>query len=125
MTENLPPSTPLRPGKTDPMFKFFMWVCCGVPVFGAAAIALILAISSAAGGDADHSIDAQMACEALVKDQLKSPATADFTTEVDGDGPYSVSGTVDSENSFGAGVQTAFRCAVDSSGSTATLESMG
>lgn len=115
MTDKLPPNPPLSPGKVDPTFKFFGWVCCGVPVLGGLVIVVILAISAAFGGGsstADDSVEAQIACENRIKDALKSPSTADFDDDVSGTGPYTVSGTVDSENSFGAMLRSSFQCTV-------------
>lgn len=59
-------------------------------------------------------VDAQEA----VKNELKSPSTADFPWGYDdyvtdnGDGTYSVSAYVDAENSFGAKVRSNFSCTV-------------
>lgn len=119
MTDKLPPNPPLTPGKADPTFKFFMWVCCGFPVFGGVAIVVVLVISASFGGgssSSDNSVEAQIACENRVKDALKSPSTADFDDEVTGSGPYTVTGTVDSENSFGAMLRSDFRCTVKVTG---------
>lgn len=119
MTDKLPPNPPLTPGKADPTFKFLMWVCCGFPVFGGAAIVLILAISAAFNGgssSSDNSVEAQIACENRIKDALKSPSTADFNDDVTGSGPYKVTGTVDSENSFGAMLRSDFQCTVKVTG---------
>lgn len=119
MTDKLPPNPPLTPGKADPTFKFFMWVCCGFPVFGGVAIVLVLAISAAFNGgssSSDNTVEAQIACESRVKDALKSPSTADFSDDVTGSGPYTVTGTVDSENSFGAMLRSEFQCTVKVTG---------
>lgn len=57
-------------------------------------------------------------CEQEVSKRLKAPATAQFHTEAVPDdpanpdaGPWAVTGTVDSENSFGAYIRTPFQCA--------------
>ncbi|MFJ3319377.1 hypothetical protein [Curtobacterium sp. NPDC086286] len=115
MTDKLPPNPPLSPGKADPTFTFFGWVCCGVPVFGGLVIVILLAISAAFGGgtsSSDNSVEAQIACENRIKDALKSPSSADFNDDVSGSGPYTVTGTVDSENSFGAMLRSNFQCTV-------------
>ena len=56
---------------------------------------------------------AEITCEKLVTNRLKSPATADFTgvtTYKDTVGDYITKGNVDSENSFGANIRTTFLC---------------
>lgn len=53
------------------------------------------------------------ACEDMVRDQLKAPATADFNGSVaTGVGPWEVTGSVDAENSFGAMIRTDWTCTV-------------
>jgi hypothetical protein len=127
VNDKLPPNPPLTPGKPDPTFRFFGWVCCGVPVFGGIVIVLILTISSAVGGGSSSSgdsVEAQIACEERVKQELKSPSTAEFDDTVTGSGPYTVNGTVDSENSFGASLRSNFQCSVrvDSKSTYTTLK---
>lgn len=62
------------------------------------------------GGGADDKGDSEVvACQDLVRDNLKSPSTANFV----GVPSYSagvISGEVDSENSFGANVRSSFQC---------------
>lgn len=56
---------------------------------------------------------AKSACQDWVEDQLKAPSTADFGgVNVSGVGPWTVTGYVDAENSFGANVRTAWACDV-------------
>ena len=62
-------------------------------------------------------IEAQLQCEDLVKNSLKSPSTADFPWKNDWtftpvDGGYQASSYVDSENSFGAELRSNFQCTV-------------
>lgn len=61
---------------------------------------------------ADKQFEAKTACENQVKDRLKSPSTAKFNSDVTGVGPFTVTGTVDSENSFGATLRSSFQCTV-------------
>jgi hypothetical protein len=60
-------------------------------------------------------------CTQFVKDRLKSPGTAEFPNEFEDDGEvvttnvgdvYTVQSHVDSQNTFGGVVQTAFTCEV-------------
>lgn len=63
-------------------------------------------------------------CEKFVQDRLKSPGSATFrdpfgdqvTYTGDGDGPITVNASVDSENSFGASLRSAYTCTVSSIG---------
>jgi hypothetical protein len=70
--------------------------------------------------------DAQRACEdTFIPDRLKSPATAKFsgvTTVYDGS-RYTVTGRVDSQNSFGALVRSSFTCIVTEGSDRWVLES--
>jgi hypothetical protein len=75
-----------------------------------------LTLLAACGGGGDSSSSGYMAevmCEGFVKDRLKSPSSAEFDTSFTGSGPtYTVTGTVDSQNSFGAMVRNEFSCTV-------------
>ena len=55
---------------------------------------------------------AAQACEVVVERQLKAPASAEFTSVAVGGGPWTVQGTVDSQNSFGAMIRTTYECTV-------------
>jgi hypothetical protein len=60
-------------------------------------------------------VDAKIMCERFVKDRLKSPGSADFSEENDvteAGGSWTVSGVVDSQNSFGALLRNQFSCTV-------------
>lgn len=89
----------------------------------AIALIMILGLSTCAAsllsdkptstGDdpATQRMGAQSACESMVKDRLKAPATADFTgVTTTGAGPWTTTGSVDSQNSFGAQIRSSFRC---------------
>ena len=63
--------------------------------------------------------DAVRVCEEeFIPPRLKAPATAEYDLTASG-GPvtYTVSGTVDSENSFGAKIRSTWTCTVGSDGS--------
>jgi hypothetical protein len=69
--------------------------------------------------------DATRVCKDFVKDRLKSPASAEFDTDVKGKaGVYTVVGTVDSENSFGAMMRNEFSCKVKLDGDTWRLRKL-
>lgn len=70
--------------------------------------------------------DATSACEKFVKDDLKSPASAQFSGEdVSHDGSiYTVTGDVDSDNSFGALIRNSFTCTIRDDDTVWTLVSM-
>jgi len=66
--------------------------------------------SGSGGADADG---ATQACHGWVTDELKAPSTADFTgDDVSGNGPWTISGSVDAENSFGAKIRSSWTCEV-------------
>ncbi len=68
------------------------------------------------GGDSDPAAQRQgamIACEDMLRDQLKAPDSADFTgTTATGSGPWTVTGQVDAQNSFGASLRSAWSCEV-------------
>lgn len=73
------------------------------------------------GGDGRNDGMAKVMCENFIKDQLKAPATADFSsifsTTITGSGnDYTVAGTVDAENSFGAKLHSNYTCEVHDNG---------
>jgi len=74
--------------------------------------------------DSSRMATAQIACEQLVKDQLKSPSTAKFTgvyTQTSGS-TFVTTGSVDAQNSFGATIRADFRCETPTgAGSTALV----
>lgn len=69
----------------------------------------------------DNRSTAVVACEGIVKQNLKSPSTASFDSEArdTGERTWEVVGVVDSQNSFGATVRSEFACAVEVSSETA------
>lgn len=81
------------------------------------------AIFSAMGDDGPSSSEnryyAEQACKRSVERQLKAPSTADFSiSSVDekSSNEWSVSGTVDAENSFGAKIRNSWTCIATKSG---------
>jgi hypothetical protein len=67
------------------------------------------------GGDGggSNSRDAALvvACQSVVKNNLKSPSTAKFVGVPKSDGTY-IRGEVDAQNSFGATIRNSFRCTI-------------
>ena len=73
----------------------------------------LLALLTACGGTPPEdlfSID----CQTVIKGRLKAPATAEFSPSYqqvqETGGVYRWAGHVDSQNSFGANIRTAFTC---------------
>lgn len=107
--------------------------CLGFLGIAAAVVVLIVIIITAAGAinashgpsEEDKQASAQVACEDVVKQNLKSPSTANFSNETTtgSDGKYTIEGDVDAQNSFGAMLRNHFVC--DTDGSTASLRSLG
>jgi hypothetical protein len=88
-----------------------------------AAVALVVACLAKGFSDGGNpEVDARIACQDWVKEQLKAPATADFSDieiSVDGD-VYTVVGAVDAENSFGAKIRNHWTCETQDTGDTFT-----
>ncbi len=74
--------------------------------------------------------NAQVMCEIYVKRELKTPAKAEFASRRDleitgsGNGPWTVIGYVDSQNSFGAMLRSNYKCTVSFNGEMATLQEL-
>ncbi len=63
---------------------------------------------------------AQVVCEKAVKQRLKAPATAQFESPertLLGNERFSITGTVDAQNGFGALLRMNYSCAVQFTGS--------
>lgn len=81
-----------------------------------AFLAFMLLKSCVGGGDPkrDEELTARVQCEDEVKAQLKTPSTADVHRGVlsrDANDTIIITGTVDSDNSFGARLTLNYRCA--------------
>lgn len=97
-----------------------------------ASIAAKESADTAADSKVFAKIDAEQAaavaaCESAVRDQLKSPATAQFTITDNGvAGPDenvrgTVTGTVDSQNGFGALLRSSWTCTIPPGSSTSVM----
>jgi hypothetical protein len=101
--------------------------------WAAGIIALVVAVVgflswrvTRADGDGDLGGDAKRACqEDVIPKRLKAPATASFTgVSVTFDGTaYTVAGSVDSENSYGAKIRASFNCVMHADGKRWVVES--
>lgn len=92
------------------------WACGGCIVAGVVIVALFVAFSGVNRKpyDPNNSAEVVSQCEDLVSGQLKAPSTAEFHSSAasEGSGTWTVVGTVDAENSFGAKIRTDYQCSV-------------
>ncbi len=99
-------------------------------VLAVSAVVLVLVLSSCGesnGLDDDRAL-AQVDCQTEVTKELRAPATAEFANwKSIGRNPMTVSGTVDSENAFGAMLRASFQCTAMFHASTVdiTVDSLG
>lgn len=85
----------------------------GFAVFALLAIGVFAWVNSSQTLGNEH--HAESACKEFVKEKLTSPASADFsdvTVSKTGEGEWTVEGTVDADNSFGAAMRGGFTCDV-------------
>lgn len=121
------PTTPVKPRRKIPT------------VVIVAFVGLVLVAFATIGGDGEPSADdlehrAFSACTELVRDRLKSPSSASFRNFFEddgevvvsgsGDGPYTVTSSVDAQNGFGADIRSNFRCVVELDGDVWRLRDM-
>jgi len=78
------------------------------------------ACASGASDDTPSKYEVQAVCEEWVKKQLKAPGTAKFSDHATSGGPISwtVTGSVDAENSFGALLRSSWTCDIRLDGDT-------
>lgn len=92
------------------------WGCLGCLGLVAVFSAVIWIVSSLGAGDDDYTMnnkfEAIAQCEAQIESQLKAPSTAKFNSDATGSGTWTVTGTVDAENSFGAMIRSEYQCTV-------------
>lgn len=98
----------------------FLFGCLGM-VGLVVAIGVAFAVIGAINGASDsynpnNSREAISQCEESIRQQLKSPSTAEFHSNASGSGTWTVIGTVDAQNSFGAKVRSSYQCTVTVSG---------
>lgn len=103
------------PGKheTPEQEKRRGWIGFGI---GAAILlgvaGCMAAVSANNQYDMNNPAEAVEQCEARIEKMLKSPSTAEFASKATGSGEWQVTGTVDSENGFGAKVRSTYSCTV-------------
>lgn len=108
-TEFLPGTdfTPVKPPRIWP------WVVLvGVLVVGLGLSVLTTVNQREPEYDPNNSREAISQCESAIEERLKAPTTAEFNSTATGDGTWTVVGTVDAQNSFGAMIRSAYQCSV-------------
>lgn len=104
--------------------RWLVGIFIGLPLLAGAYSWATDGWDSGRGGDFGEG-EARVMCEEFVSDRLKSPGSADFNrpTIVLWEDPatFRVSGSVDSENSFGATKRIDYQCTVRGEDGTATL----
>jgi hypothetical protein len=88
----------------------------GVVVTVSIALIVWVSVNSAGGSKSGYApnnpAEATAQCEARIERLLKAPDTAKFDSSATGSGTWTVSGTVDSENGFGAMLRSEYQCTV-------------
>lgn len=99
--------------------------CAVAGVVGLVFAAMCFAGGGGSGGDSEPSfVSGYTSCTRMVREQLRSPSTADFPLldyEVRGpasDGSYWIRSHVDAQNAFGAEIRNDWICTITGSGST-------
>lgn len=108
-TEYLPGIQPSGPKKPHPIAWVVMSACL---VMLAAVIWVSIANGDGDDYDVNNSAVAIRHCEDAIKERLKAPSTAEFDSTAAGSGTWTVTGTVDAENSFGAKLRSTYQCSV-------------
>lgn len=86
-------------------------------------VALLALTACSSNYDPNNPEEAKQQCQGFADQRLKAPATADYNlTARQKGGEWVVSGTVDSENGFGAKIRTDVVCRLHMKGDTAYLD---
>lgn len=86
-------------------------------------LVVVLAGCSEEPYDPNNEAEAKAQCEGFADKRLKAPATADYDLAATRDGgAWTVTGTVDSENGFGAKVRGDVTCVLHFEGDIAHLD---
>ncbi|ULJ61041.1 J domain-containing protein [Wielerella bovis] len=102
-----------EPQAMRPFFKILL------SIIGLCVVAVMFSGNGKTSGAKLDEWGAQVSCEDAVSNMLKAPTTAKFDNWVrtpNGDGSFMVTGTVDSQNSFGAMLRSQFSCKVRDKG---------
>jgi hypothetical protein len=126
MTNGLSNFQPPKDPKAKPVgssnTKFGCLGCLGIIVVLFVGCSIAAGINAAQPKDYNTAYQAESQCEARVKEKLKAPSTAEFSgTTATGGGPWTVTGQVDSQNSFGAMIRSPFGCTVTITGESARV----
>ena len=90
-----------------------------------AAVIVVVLIAALTASNEPGESDARSECESFVDARLKAPATADYNLVASQDGEqWTVTGTVDSENGFGAKIRSDVTCELHFEGDTAYLDDL-
>lgn len=92
---------------------------------GMASVAAVLLVvgCSSEPYDPNNEAEAEAQCEGFADKRLKAPADANYELAAEeSEGSWTVIGTVDSQNSFGANVRSNVRCVLHFEGDTAHLD---
>ena len=87
----------------------------------ASVVVIAALLAGCSSGPKDRTVDARSTCQEWVKQQLKAPGSADFggqSATGSGQGPWTITGWVDAQNSFGAKLRTNWTCSVRLEGDT-------
>lgn len=106
------PATPRKPKTETPWWAYAIVI--GIIAVVGICVARVNSGSSEVGSE-EMRADAKRACqEEFIPDRLKAPKTAAFSDVkiLPVGGGYTVSGSVDSQNAFGALVRASFTCSV-------------
>jgi hypothetical protein len=108
-----PVDTPTNPRTHRPKRRTGLLIGAAAAVLVIAAAGLTVALWPHAPAKPSRTEQATQVCEDQIRNQLKSPATAQFTNvsaaDRDWDGIY-LTGDVDAQNSFGAMLRTRWTC---------------
>jgi hypothetical protein len=88
---------------------------------------VLVSVGKDSGTSRGDEVGARKACEEFVGRRLKAPSTAEFsgTTVTGGPVTFTVAGSVDAENSFGAKIRNSYICKVsDAAGDSWSLVSL-
>ncbi len=110
MTDRALPGIQPAVSKKRPLWPWAVGLAAGVILLS--VIIGTAATSGSRGYNANTSAEAIAQCEAAISKRLKSPSTADFNSTATGSGTWTVTGTVDAQNSFGATVRADYQCSV-------------
>lgn len=87
---------------------------CGIPV--ALILIFVIVVSVWPCDNEPNGATFVVACENLVEEQLKSPSTAQFNSEISETGPYVIRGYEYAENPLGGTVRADFQCTSTNAG---------